>query len=343
MRFHLSRACLAILLPALTLLQGCSQETFEAQLEDYGAKLARVLEQDVSEPAQVEWQRLPRTRELRLTFDEASINLLEFIQLMECDLNALVADHNSSLGRQATSSQQLIYQLKFLASVQRCIPKIQDQHPELAETLTSVSLKKQQQLPGYIWQATLGGTEFRSFWQPGTGQDYSAAELSEVDLALTRLERLVVKWLKGEYEVDPAELETLLGKVRQGDGGRLLLAWLQVENRLDNATAVLRARGDDRPLCYPGMRTQQADIFRNVVLQDFVGAIQPVVARMNRRYYNGYQLVQSLESRLIAAEPAAYQAWRLQRDERMSSARNSVAGHVAALEPLMAQCGFLPE
>jgi hypothetical protein len=330
-------------LPALTLLQGCSQETFEAQLEDYSAKLARVLAQDVSEPAQVEWQRLPRTRELRLTFDETSINLLEFIQLMECDLNALVADHNSSLGRQATSSQQLIYQLKFLASVQRCIPRIQSEHPELAETLSSVSLTKQQQLPGYIWQATLGGTEFRSFWQPGTGQDYTAVELSEVDLALARLQHLVEQWLRGEYEVDPTELESLLGKVRQGDGGRLMLAWLQVENNLDKATAVLRARGESQPLCYPAMRTQQADIFRNVVQQDFVGAIQPVVARMNRRYYNGYQLVQSLESALTTAEPGAYRAWRLQRDERMSTSRDSVAEHVAALEPLMAQCGFLPE
>ncbi len=326
----------------LALAQGCSRNTLEDQLQAYQQKLARVLDQELPETTGPEWQPLPRARLLRLTFSDESINLLEFVHLLECDLNALVADHNSSLGRQAPSSQQLIYQLRFLASVERCIGQIEADHPELAETLASVSRSKHQQLPGYIWQATLGGREFRSFWQPDAGQVYAAAEFSELDVALARLKYLVERWLGGEYAEDPGELENLLATVRHGDGGRLLAAWLQLEQGLNTATAVLQGRGDGSPLCYPDMRTPQADIFKNVVMTDFVGTLQPLVARMNRRFYDSYQLVQSLESALAAAAPAPYEAWRAQRDAQLARARESVPAHVAALEPLMSQCGFLP-
>ena len=134
----------------------------------------------------------------------------------------------------------------------------------------------------------------------------------------------------------------MLGVVRQGDGGRLVAAWQQVATGLNAASALLDARRVRKPLCYPDMITPQADIFRNVVLGNFIGEIQPMVARMNRRFYSIYQRIESLERVLSSAEPPAYREWRLQRDEQMSVFRQAVPAHVTALEPLMKQCGFLP-
>jgi len=325
----------------LMFLQGCSHPSIGDQIQNYQEKLARVLDEDLpgSEPETL--PSLPRARALRLEFSEESLNLLEFFQLMDCELHELIADHNSSLGRLATPSQELVYQLRFLDAAQSCISQITEDQPELAETLRLVTENKRQQLPGYIWQATLGGKEFRSFWQPGYN-DYIADELSEVDLALSRLNHLVTRWINGNYEVDSKELETLLGTLRQGDGGRLVAAWQQAASGLNGASAILEARLDRKPLCFPQMVTSKADIFRNVVMGDFIGQIQPVVAKMNRRYYSGFRIVEAMETILAAAEPQAYRAWRLHRNNKLKEARAAVPAHVAALEPIMKQCGFLP-
>jgi hypothetical protein len=91
------------------------------------------------------------------------------------------------------------------------------------------------------------------------------------------------------------------------------------------------------------MVSPDSEIFRNVVMQEFIGGIQRDAAILNRRYFDVILPLQQLEAQLQSVEPDAYRAFRMDRDQMLQVSKRSLENHVAALRPLMMQCGFLPE
>jgi len=327
----------------LVLLTGCTGNGAGQLLSDYQQKLVRVLEQPVAErEAASDIAVLPRRRDLNVSFTEESLNLIEFFQLMNCELHELIADHNSSLGKLGGPSTLLIYQLKFLSVVDACIAAVKEDHPDLADLLGQVKVSKVDSLPGTIWQATLAGPEFRDLWRIPVSTDYTADGLAKIDSALARLNFLISEWLDGHYDVDGVELEKLLGLIRQGDGGALLAAWREIHDGILPATRVLELRLGRKALCYPGMTNPRADIFRNVIFNTFIAEIQPHVAKLNRRYYQVMTPILAMEEQLAPGETPAFRHWRQLRQDQLTRFRDSIPQHVHVLEPLLRQCGLLP-
>ena len=146
----------------ITVLYGCNEPTpFSAQ--DYTGRLARVLKEPVPDLFSSEEIEFPRRRDLQVSFQSHSIDLLEFLTLKDCELQKIVAERNSSLGRLALPSQQLVSELRFLKTGATCLSILKDE--TFADELTAVLLEKQEELAGRIWQATLAGPEFRAFWR----------------------------------------------------------------------------------------------------------------------------------------------------------------------------------
>ncbi|MGI9292451.1 MAG: DUF3080 family protein [Pseudomonadales bacterium] len=288
--------------------------------------------------------KMPAPRELRVELTRPKIDLLEFLRLADCHLQRLVAAHNSSLGKLAQPSQRLIYELEFLQHGAPCVALLQAAgRDDLAQKLEEVLRQKREQLPTVIWQATLGASEMRAFWQvPNTLGEYPAATASEVPTATARLLRRVERWLGGDWQVNGAALERDLQLLKAGDGGSLLRAWQLLEEELGRGSSLLRNRLTEGPLCFNEQPNRRARILFNVVQQKFIGGIQPWAVDLNRRRYELLPAITQLEQTLAEAEPASYRLWRRQRDQQFSTAFAAPKQHVAALQPLLEQCGLAP-
>ncbi len=289
-------------------------------------------------------QAMPAARELRVDLAQPKIDFLEFLRLSDCHLQRLVAGRNSSLGKLAQPSQRLIYELEFLHHGAACQAALKaTERGELAHKLGQVLRQKREQLPVMIWQATLGAGEMRAFWKvPAELGAYPAATAAEVPMAMARLLRRVERWLSNDWRVNELALERDLQLLKTGDGGALLQAWKLLADELGRGTGLLNNRLAEQPLCYKEQPNQRADILLNVVQQQFIAGIQPWAVALSQRRYQLLPAVVKLEQTLQQAEPASYHQWRQQRDKQFSAAFDAPKQHVAAIQPLLEQCGLAP-
>ena len=325
------------------LLSACAPgNELQLKLQDYSLRLSRVLEQQPVATPMVPFPQYPRVRDLKTEESANSINPLDYLRLGDCELQQIIAQRNSSLGKLAQPSQRLVHEVNFLRAARVCEQQIRAIHPELADQLHRVTVDKRAALPQTIWQATLGGNEFRALWRFRTGEGLSRLQ-PEVHLTLVRLGTDIERWLTGDYEIDSARLEQQLSVIRLGNAGELAAQWMIVGHELSIATALLRQRLDRRPLCFPGMtNTSAASRFNAVVHERFLSDIQRDLAGINTDYYDLFPVLRALEDRLSSAETAAFREWCDLRDGRLLQSMGAVKAHVGSLQPLLAQCGLMP-
>lgn len=321
-------------------LVSCSEQKVSSHLVSYGTKLERVLDQPL--PVQPDRKRaqFPDERSLQLEIAPLNIDLLDFLELGGCELQQVVAERNTSLGKFAADSVLLVQDIRFIALSRACLEQLPPD-AELAATLMSAVKQKQLDMDKRIWNAIFAGPEYREFWHINLDQ-YPQDIDSRVEFALQNLLTLVVDLRLG-HEADLAQFESSLEVLRNGEAGALLESWRLVGQYLDQASELLRDRFERRPLCFPEMVSPDSEIFRNVVMQEFIGGIQRDAAILNRRYFDVILPLQQLEAQLQSVEPDAYRAFRMDRDQMLQVSKRSLENHVAALRPLMMQCGFLPE
>ncbi len=340
-RYHMtqspfSRSAPLRLLALLVLLAGCSDGG--SPYEGYAAKLARVLDEDVAAAGTtMSPLTFPRVRDNRISFTEKGIDLLDFLSLGGCELQGLVALRNSGMGRMAPASQQLVYELQFLSLAERCLETLD---AALAAEFEVVLLQKKAELPARIFLATLAGPEFREYWSTTGSSDGSDA--GRIAAAISAMKQDMQGWLAGNYEVSSGRLEGQLEVIRSGTGGADVAAWSALATGLPTATTILMSRQARRPLCFEGMKTDAADILRNVVMTEFIGGIQQDIAKAQKTTIEVLPLVTEMEQMLYAAETRAYRDWRTRRDADLGVGAQALAEHVEALQPLMQQCGFIP-
>tara|TARA_B100002051_G_scaffold161526_1_gene152597 strand:- start:307 stop:576 length:270 start_codon:yes stop_codon:yes gene_type:complete len=89
------------------------------------------------------------------------------------------------------------------------------------------------------------------------------------------------------------------------------------------------------------MKNPDAQTFFQVVQTGFLAGLQKDTARVNRMTYDLFIEIHAIEELLQQESTQAYDAWREQRNDLVAEARSVIRTHVALLEPLMQQCGFL--
>jgi hypothetical protein len=314
-----------------------------APVDNYLSRLGRSLDRDI-EPAAQRLPPLPRARDLQLDLASGSIDLLDLFSLRGCELNVTIGKSNSSLGKLANDSQRLLLELEFLTLAPACIAALDPiEDAELVSTLTAAVASKQQQLPARIWNATLGGPEFRSFWKrPTRLGSYPDDTGGQVPTALERLAQLTARWLAGDYRAGSGELETLLADVRRGDGGALLASLELQRSGLAAAEPALAERAQPAPLCFGKTASPEGRIVDTVVRKFFIGEVQPWSVDIARRRAELMPAVLSLEDQLASVLPAAYQAWSQQRDQLLASAMLAPREHARSLAALLETCGLRP-
>lgn len=342
--FCASRRRAGALLLALGLTSaGCQDSGPDAALAQYLSRLVRTL--DVAAPA-VNHTPLPlppRPGELRLPAATGSLDALDFLALTGCAVQVTIGKRNSSLGRTAAASQRLLLELEYLRLAPECIAfQRSSGRGSLADQLEAAWRSKRERLPAMIFNATLGGAEYRRFWRPDSAPgDYPTVTGGGVIDALKAINALARRWLAGDYRADNLEFEIYLGEVATGDGGALLQALAGQGAWLAAADTALTRREQIGPLCAPGTRHDAANIMPGVVRRFFIGRVQPHSAALGSRYHRLLPPVRELEHMLAGALPPAFLDWQARRDTLLTQLAGAPRRHVQRLQSIMAPCGGL--
>lgn len=324
------------------LLGACSQSPAEQRLDDYLQRSARALELDALEPVRIAVpESMPRRRKLQTEFAASSLSMLDYLSLAGCELQTVVAQANSQLGKTAQSSQRLLLDLRFLHYAPPCIEYLNSENKEkIAEQIVAAADLKRSQLRARIWQAIFGGVEYRAFWQaPEALGDYPVGGVASLLETLDWMHQHSTRWLAGEYQLGLDSLEQQLMRLRVAEGGLWIHALALNSSYLSSVDQLLQRRQEAlTSFCPQRQANSKTRRLGNVVQKFFVAEVQPWSAEVNRRQLAVLAKVQALEALLAESEPADFRRWRLQRDQWLEYQRLASRRHVDALQALLSAC-----
>jgi hypothetical protein len=326
----------------LCLLLGCGASGPQDRFDRYLARLERTLDAAASKPIMAAIPPPPRPGSLRIIFEAGKLTALDFLALSGCALQVTIGKRNSSLGLMASDSQRLLLDLEYLQLAPDCVQYLRaGGQAALAVQLEREFELKRDQLPGRIFNATLGSDEYRQFWRPPYAlATYPERTSSAVVTALAAINQAVGRWLAGDYRFDNMEFEILLNEVSAGDGGALLQALHLQSEWLAAADRMLADRLVRRQQTTFLRNEAEADILANVVARFFIAGIQPWSAGVERRRQSLLPEVQALEELLAATLPAHYRQWQQQRNHSLltwSDAPRRHVQHLQAVQSALAQ------
>lgn len=334
-----------VCLCSLVLLGSCQADSPDTRFQNYLGRLATTLSVTAVTPEYPTTLRPPRSGKLRLEIPSDSLDTLDFLALSGCAVQVTIGKRNSSLGRMAKPSQRLLLALEYLRLAPDCITYLRNNGKSpLAELLQQSWQLKREQLPALIFNATLGGDEYRSLWLASPViADFPKVSSSVSVSALKAVNEQVSSWLSGDYRADNRSFELLLGEVAGGDAGILLKALSRQSAWLDSADRMLQQRMARGPLCGPGTRFEATDILPGVVRKYFIGEIQPQAARMIQQYHHLLTPLTHLEGSLTENLPADYRQWTIDRSEHFDKVASAAHRHMEQLKTLQEPCTLHPK
>lgn len=187
---------------------------------------------------------IPAIGQLRIELAPANLDTIDFLDLGGCDLQITLGKFNSRLGRFASDSQRLLLDLEYLRLAARCIEiKASKGETELAAILQRARDLKLEQLPSRIFNATLGNREFHQFWNRADVQESFPGQAQLTLSSMRAINKLVDRWLSGDYRADNLAFEIHLSEIARGIGSAsgqhyrdLFLGALQLEQQLRSIT-----------------------------------------------------------------------------------------------------------
>ena len=333
------------------ILSGCNPfSEARPMMDEYVERVARVTEtepelSDVSAPSQI-----PRRRDRVLVMPELELGMLDFLSLYGCELQYVVGEKNSVMGKVMQPLNRLRYELKFIRAAQDCIPETEDD--DLVEALNMAIESKQESLPIAIWNATWGVEEVETLFTLAKGYYPVQSEGNPVaDLARDseQLNGAVAALLNGNLEVS---LE-FAGGVQQRwqaeyRAGQLINSAALLSTRLDDATALLQQRIEQRPLCLNGKPNNQAEIVQSMFFSVYIEKIQPYLSEVQRARAALIEPMARLAERQRPVMPHEYESWYRQHLSQVSDDSfwlrldAAVARHTRSWQALLEQCGMRP-
>ena len=258
------------LVPGLCVLLAACNPFTEARpmMDEYLERLGRVLDTPVvslSEPLPAA-SPLPRRRDRVRELPELDMGMLDFLSLYGCELQYVVGEKNSVMGRVMQPINRLRYEVRFIETGEDCLPEVEDE--SVQEDLQSAIASKRESLPLAVWNATWGTEEIENLFTLSKGY-YPVGEgqlpVSDLLRDLEQLSETVTALLRQQLAVSLNNLGAIhqrwQAEYRAGqlvNSARLLIA------TLDTGTEVLQARLAERPLCLNGKPNNQSDVVRSL-------------------------------------------------------------------------------
>jgi len=281
---------------------------------------------------------------------ELDMGMLDFLSLYGCELQYVVGEKNSVMGKVMQPLNQLRYELRFIEAGERCLPEVS--RDSVRESLEEAIASKKDTLPVVIWNATWGLEEVESLFTLAKG-DYPVAPegnpVSDLAIDADRLNELVAKLLDGDLS---PSLDSV-GSVHQRwqaehragqlvNSARLLIA------RLNDASKLLERRIKGQPLCLNGKPNNQSEIVQSMFFSVYIEKVQPYMSEVSQARD---QLIEPL-GRLAAMQhstmPAEFREWYRYHltdgDHSLwGQLDQAMAEHTRLWQTLLEQCGLRPQ
>lgn len=278
-------------------------------------------------------QRLPPYPRRSVTLTRHTTDIAGFLGVQGCALGERIGERNSGLGRVMVGSQRWVHESAFLRDAEVCLPMMAAaQRAELQIVID----EKRAELPSVVWNAIWAGPEVQHLLAL-SGHDLdpgaSGAAGPAAD-ALATLRRLA----DDPLHVTSHELEGALGGLRGDTVGGDVLRALEALAHFLGAAAVRLETAASAPDC-PRLRA--------VFERDYVGEIQPHIARTHRAAATLLPVLRDLYDETAARLPAALPALAVYRAQLAPAGvwgdyEAALARHTAAWQVVGERCDFLP-
>jgi hypothetical protein len=340
-----------VLFMTALLLSGCNPfSSAGPMMDEYVKRVARVLELDPELSELPSASTLPRRRDRQLAMPELEMGMLDFLSLYGCELQYVVGEKNSVMGKVMQPLNRLRYELRFIEAGEDCLPEVD--RDGVKESLEEAIASKKETLPIVLWNATWGVEEMESLFTLAKGDYPVAAEgnpVSDLTIDTNRINTVTRQLLTGDLS---PSLE-FVGAVQQRwqaehRAGQLINSARLLVARLNDASALLEQRIQGRPLCLDGKPNNQSDIVQNMFFSVYIEKIQPYVSNIMRARNQLIEPLSDLAAMQKDVMPAAFAEWyRYHLDEEAEASLwfrldQAMARHIRLWQTLLEQCGLRP-
>lgn len=335
------------------LMSGCNPfSSAGPMMDEYIERVARVLEIDPEFSGLAPASNLPRRRDRQLAIPELDMGMLDFLSLYGCELQYVIGQKNSVMGKVMQPLNRLRYELRFIEAGEKCLPEVTREGAR--ESLEKAIASKKETLPIALWNATWGVKEMESLFTLAKG-DYPVAPegnpVSDLAIDANRLNEVAGQLLSGDL-VSPSL--DFVGAVQQRwqaeyRAGQLINSARLLIARLGDASALLEQRIEGRPLCLGGKPNSQSDIVQSMFFSVYIGEIQPYMATIKQAQRQLIDPLRRLAAMQKEVMPPAFRGWyryHLQSTESESlwgMLDQAIAEHTRLWQVLLEQCGLRPQ
>jgi len=346
------RRRLLALLAVGWLLTGCNPfDSATPMMNEYVERVARVLDLEPVYSDVPDASHLPRRRNRQLDMPELDMNMLDFLSLYGCELQYVIGEKNSVMGKVMQPLNRLRYELRFIDAAQDCLPEIEDEG--VRASLQEAVASKKQSLPIALWNATWGVKEIETLFTLTKG-DYPVAPEGNPVASLSndarQLNETVAQLLAG----DLSPSLDYVGGVQQRwltehRAGQLINSARLLVVRLEDASALLKQRIDGRPLCFKGKPNNQSDIVRSMFFRVYIEKIQPYMSEVQRAETQLLEPLSRLASMQFPVMPPQFRQWYNYylntggSDSLWGELDAAMAEHTRLWQTLLEQCGLRPQ
>lgn len=338
-----------LLMPLACLyLYGCTPDSGVPDMMDgYVESVADAMElrPELSDITPV--SQIPRRRERVLDMPDLDMGMLDFLSLYGCELQYVVGERNSIMGKVMQPLNRLRYEARFIRATKACIPETDNE--SVQEKLEEAIKLKVETLPIAVWNATWGVEEIERLFTLSQGY-YPMADDDKTLAKLASGVKRVNKTVRGLLGGNTGEPLDYVGGVHQlwqaeHRAGQLLNSARLLIARLDDATALLVERVEGEPLC-PGADSEELpaglmETYTNVYgggvegyLESIEQAKEVLIGPLNR-----------LATQQSKTMPSAFRGWYrhyLDTDDTDSvwgQLDRAITDHNERWRQLLSQCG----
>ena len=294
--------------------------------------------------------RFPQARERSRHVEPISISMLDFLGLYGCDVQFVVGERNSILGRVAHPLTRLDVERRFILAAETCAETLERE--SLVEQLEAAATQKRQTLPEVAWNAVWANREIERHFARSRGPLPIQPDLHQASLSARNAEQvseLIGRLLDGELEQNVLTLDPVYQRWSNDPmAGQALMSALLVTTRLNDATRLIEQRLDERPLCPAGRPNRQSEIMHNVFIAIFVGHVQPYLAdvqRVRRQLMPPLLAMSQLHDTAPGGALESY--FTMVLDDQSENGYwqafdQAISDHTQAWQALLDQCGMAP-
>ncbi|MFT5421139.1 MAG: hypothetical protein ACI9D5_001894 [Candidatus Endobugula sp.] len=284
----------------------------------------------------------PNKSALSYSIPAVEVNVLQFFQLSACELQRLIGQRNSSLGKLMKDYHALLYEYEFLILAQHCQQTL-DKNGALYAALTKAIAHKKNHLHNVRWNTTFASDEMRHLFSLGS-QPLTVQQLSEHPIELITALEYLDTWLSKPTIENQTLHDSYKVLATRKYIGELRLTMAMTVSALAQATSIIDKRLAKKPLCRQPQSNPEFKVVNRVFHLFYIGEVQPFIAKLHQQGQTLLNLIDQLQASLTPNQifihfwDAVYTA----ENSEWQSFNHAISTHTIAWQKLLRQCGHLP-